>query len=68
MSSVFSHIVRTRLSSSTEDVATEALCYILQSSEAAQQGFLDLLRLVLPDLPPLRYQTQQTEDDIRPDL
>lgn len=42
---------RRRLSQESENVATEALAFILQSSKAAQGGMAKLLRSVLPDLP-----------------
>ena len=68
MQSVFSHIVKKRLSQENENVATEALAFILQSSKAAQVGMAKLLRSVVPDLPNLWFRTQQTEGDTRPDL
>jgi hypothetical protein len=68
MTSVFSHVVQRRLSHETEDVATEALAFILRSSEAARHGFLKLLRGIQPELPDLYFRTQQTEDNVRPDM
>jgi len=68
MQTAFSYIVRKWLPQSNEDVATDALAYILRSSEAARNGFLKLLRSIVPDLPDLRFRTQQTEGSIRPDL
>lgn len=68
MPTVFSHIIQKRFSQVNEDVATDALCYLLESSEAARHGMTTLLRGIIPDLPPLRYRTQQTEGSIRPDM
>ncbi len=68
MSTVFSHIIQKRFSQVNEDVATDALAYVLESSEAARSGMTKLLRGILPDLPPLRFKTQQTEGAIRPDM
>lgn len=68
MESVFSHIVRKRLSQEYENVATEALAYILETSEAARHGMYRLLRGIVPDLPAIRFETQQTEDSGRPDM
>jgi len=41
---------------------------VLESSEAARSGMTKLLRGILPDLPPLRFKTQQSEGTIRPDM
>lgn len=68
MSTVFSHIVQKRLSRENENVATEALSYILGYSVAARNGMMKLLRGVVPALPDLRFQTQQTEGKTRPDM
>jgi len=68
MSSVFSHIIQKRFSQVNEDVATDALAYILQESETARNGFLKLLRGIEPQLPDLKFVTQQTEANIRPDM
>jgi len=68
MSTVFSHIVQKRLSRENENVATEALSYILGYSQAARKGMMKLLRGVVPELPELRFQTQQTEGNSRPDM
>src|ERR1035437_4956414 len=68
MSTVFSHIVQKRLSRENENVATEALSYILGYSQAARNGMMKLLRGVVPELPDLRFQTQQTEGKSRPDM
>jgi hypothetical protein len=68
MQTVFSHIVQKRFSQMNEDVATDALAFILNSSETARNGMLKLLRGIVPILPALRFQSQQTEGSIRPDL
>ena len=69
MRTVFSHIVQKRLSQENENVATEALAFILQSKgEAAKRGLLKLLRGILPELPNLWFRTQQTEGSSRPDM
>ena len=68
MQTVFSHIIQKRYSQSSEDVATDALAYILNTHEPARQGMLKILRAVLPDLPELRFKTQLAEGRIRPDM
>jgi hypothetical protein len=68
MQSVFSHLVRTRLATESENVATEALGFILESSEAARGGMIKLLRGLVPELPELWFRTQQSEGCNRPDM
>jgi hypothetical protein len=80
MPTVFSHIVSNRLSQEYENVATESLAFILQYSESARNGMMKLLRGVVPNMPNLRFRTQQTEQqnellnerltkrNIRPDM
>lgn len=68
MSAIFSHIVQKHLSQENENVATEALAYILQSSEAAKSGIMRLLRGIIPELPELWFRTQQMEGNARPDM
>jgi hypothetical protein len=68
MQTVFSHIIQKRFSQFNEDVATDALAYILESSESACNGMMKLLRGIVPELPALRFKTQQTEEAIRPDM
>jgi len=68
MQTVFSHIVQKRFSQVNEDVATDALEFVLNSSEAARSGMMKLLRGIVPELPELQFQTQQTEGNIRPDM
>ena len=68
MHTVFSHIIQKRFSQVNEDVATDALAYILESSDAARRGMTKLLRGIVPDLPQLYFETQQAEGSIRPDM
>ncbi len=68
MQTVFSHIVQKRFSQVNEDVATDALAFILHSSESARTGMMKLLRGIVPDIPDLHFRTQQTEGSIRPDM
>ena len=68
MQTVFSHIIQKRLSRENENVATEALAYVLNYSKAARRGMMKLLREVVPQMPDLSFQTQQTEDSSRPDM
>lgn len=65
---VFSHIIQKRLSRENENVATEALAYIIGYSKEARNGMMKLLRGVVPEIPELRFQTQQTEGNDRPDM
>jgi hypothetical protein len=65
---VFSHIIQKRFSQVNEDVATDALAYVLESSDATRIGMTKLLQGIVPDLPPLRFKTQQTDGAIRPDM
>ena len=68
MQTVFSHIIQKRFSQANEDVATDALAFILHSSESARTGMMKLLRGIVADIPDLRFRTQQTEGSIRPDM
>jgi hypothetical protein len=68
MKTVFSHIVQSRLSQENENVATEALAFIVESSDKARSGLMKLLRGIAPDLPPLRFRTQRTAGTARPDM
>ncbi len=68
MNTVFSYIVQKRLSQENENVATEALAFILDSSERGRSGLMKLLRGIAPDLPALRFRAQQTEGVARPDM
>jgi hypothetical protein len=66
--SVLSHIVQKQFSGEYENIATEALAYIVQANDRARGGLLKMLRGVKPDLPNLSFQTQQSEDNKRPDM
>jgi hypothetical protein len=66
MQTVFSHIVQKRLSQESENVATEALAFVLRSHEAAHNGMMKLIRGVDPRMPRLWFRTQQTEDGKQP--
>jgi hypothetical protein len=68
MSTVFSHIVQKHLSQSYENVATDALAFILSTTPDAQAGLMRLLRDIAPELPDLTFKTQLTEDTARPDM
>lgn len=68
MQTVFSHIIQKRLSQENENVATEALAFILRSHEAAHNGMMKLLRGVEPHLPRLWFRTQQPDGNNRPDM
>jgi hypothetical protein len=68
MTTVFSYIVQRRLSQENENVATEALAFILESSERGRSALVKLLRGIAPDLPPLRFRIQQTQGSARPDM
>jgi len=68
METIFSHIVQKRFSRQNEDVATDALAFILHSSDQARHGFMKLLRGIEAALPDLRFRTQQSEGNIRPDM
>jgi hypothetical protein len=68
MKSVLSHIVQKQFSGEYENIVTEALAYIVQKSDRARDGLLKMLRGVKPDLPNLSFQTQQSEDNKRPDM
>jgi len=68
MSTVFSYIIQKRFSQVNEDVATDALAYVLETSDAARRGMTKFLRGIMPELPPLQFKTQLTEGSIRPDM
>ncbi len=68
MPTVFSHIIEKRFSRVREDVATDALAFILRRSEKVRLGLLKLLRVLEPDLPELYFRTQQVEENMRPDM
>lgn len=68
MQTLFSHIVQKRYSQSYEDIATDALAYILNTHETSRQAMMQFLRNIEPSLPDLTYNTQMTEGAIRPDM
>lgn len=68
MKTVFSHIIQKRYSQSYEDIATDALAYILSTHKPARQGMMALLRKIDPYLPDLHFRTQVGEGGIRPDM
>lgn len=68
MQTVFSHIIQKRFSQVNEDVATDALAYILESSDAARMSITKFLRNLDPKINDLTFKTQQVEGNIRPDL
>ena len=68
MKSVLSHIVQKQFSGEYENIATEALAYIVQTNDRARGGLLKMLRGVKPDLPSLSFQTQLAKDNKRPDM
>ncbi|MEO7297055.1 MAG: hypothetical protein ABI042_00610 [Verrucomicrobiota bacterium] len=68
MSTVLSHIVQKRFSQEYENIATDALAFIVNSNELAKRGLMKLLRGVDADLPNLHFRTQETEENARPDM
>lgn len=68
MHTIFSHIIQKRFSQVNEDVATDALAYVLETSDAARRGMTKLLRGLVPELPLLRFVAQRNKDTIRPDM
>ena len=60
MKSIFSHIVQKRLSRENENVATEALFYVLNSYDEAHKGMMNVLKAFQPDMPDLSFRTQQS--------
>jgi hypothetical protein len=68
MPTVLSHIVQKRYSQEYENIATDALAYILDTSESAHDGMTRLLHGIVAGMPGLRFRTQQTAESIRPDM
>ena len=68
MNTVFSHIVQKRLSQENENVATDALSFILNSSGRAHSGMMKVIRGIAPEMPNLQFRTQQTDGNARPDM
>jgi hypothetical protein len=68
MSTVFRHIVREHLSHKYEDIATDALAFILRN-ESARNGLTKFLRAMEPNLPEnLHFRTQAAKGSTRPDM
>jgi hypothetical protein len=65
---VFSHIIQKRYSKSYEDIATDALAYILTTYKSSYNEMMKFLRGILPGLPDIQFQVQVGEGAIRPDL
>ena len=68
MKTVFSHIIQRRFSVEKENIATDALEYIIRSSDVARKGMMELLREIDNELPDLWFRTQQEEGNARPDM
>jgi len=61
-------VVQKKFTQQNEDIATEALSYLLESHEVVRNGMMKILRSISPELPSLRFKTQQTDGSIRPDM
>ncbi|MEW6269193.1 MAG: hypothetical protein AB1689_07850 [Thermodesulfobacteriota bacterium] len=69
MSTLFEHIVARRLSHEYENVATEALAFIVSEEPKARDALVDLLRAAQPSLSgSLMFSAQKLLADARPDL
>ena len=68
MSRILSHIIQKRFSQVNEDVATDALAYVVKESQAANNGMRKLLCGLIPNLPTLQFKTQEANGTIRPDM
>ena len=69
MATVFSHIVQQRLPQESENVATAALAFVLESHETARNGMMKLLGGLVGDLPSrLWFRIQYTDGSSRPDM
>jgi len=68
MKTVFSHIIQRRYSVEKENIATDALEYIIRSSDVACKGMMELLRDIDNELSDLWFRTQKEEGDVRPDM
>lgn len=68
VSGILSYIIQKRFSSVNEDVATEALHFIVSTSQQARGGLMKLLRGIEEHLPELNFQTQHSENGARPDM
>ena len=68
MPTIFSHIVQKRFPEVNEDIATDSLAYILNSSDAARTALMKLLRNIVQHIPSLRFRAQCIEGSLRPDM
>jgi len=68
MRTVFSYVIQKRFSEQNEDVATEALAFLLNESAAIRSAFVKILRGLSPDLPELEFRSQKQEGQARPDI
>jgi len=68
MQTVFSHIIQKRFSGVNEDVATDALSFLIDNYDGANNSIQKLLTSIVPEMPPLIFKTQQAEGSIRPDM
>lgn len=68
MGTVFSHIIQKRYSKSFEDIASDALVYILKESVSARIGMVNFLRSIVPTMPDLSFQSQLSKENARPDI
>ncbi|MFH1676609.1 MAG: hypothetical protein ABIC40_06245 [bacterium] len=68
MGTVFSYIVQKLFSQENENIATDALAFILHSNESAQTGMMKLLRGIDANIPTLQFRTQKNEGSTRPDM
>lgn len=68
MGTVLSHIIQKRYSKEFENIATDALAYILEESDSAKLTMMKLLQEIIPTLPNLTFKTQLESEDARPDI
>ncbi len=68
MQTVLSHIVQRRFSRQNENIATDALTFILSNDSGARAAFNTLIRQAVPSMPELRFREQVTEATSRPDM
>lgn len=68
MRTVFSHVIQKRFSDENEDVATEALAFLLNESAAARSSLVKILRGLSPELPEMEFRSQKQEGQARPDI
>lgn len=68
MGNVLSQIINNRYSNQFENIATDALVYILNESRKAKSGMMNILRGIVPTLPELEFQTQLRKKETQPDI